>query len=58
MTNDNEEKELLEKVGRLYNTVTEDNLKKASKEEVIEYLKMVDDLKAMLISTIEEEDLK
>ena len=54
-----ESKEILEKINSLHESLTEESLKNASKEDVFEYLRLVDELKAMLITTIDlQEDDK
>ena len=52
MENEKEELELLEKLRKINEEITEEDIKNASKEEILEYLKLIDKIKA--ITEVEE----
>lgn len=52
--NPNETEEILKKLQEINESLTEDNINKASKEELIKYLKQVDEFKALLLTASEE----
>lgn len=51
-------KNIVQKLNEINKNLTEDKIKNAKKEDLIEYLKMVDEFKALLITSSEIEDIK
>lgn len=52
----NSDENILKKLTELTEAISGENLKTASKEDVIEYLRLVDELKAMLITEFNDEE--
>lgn len=46
---------IVRKLKEINNNLTEDKIKNATKEELIEYLKMIDEFKALLLTSSEIE---
>ena len=53
-----ESQNIIQKLNEINKSLTEDKIKNAKKEELIEYLKMIDEFKALLITAAKIDDIK